>query len=104
MKYVIVNNKEYDYDEIENEELLLFSVPENINIDNELLKKYLDEINIKCELTTYNIKVYNFKNKVSYVTDIYNILSNNVLMPYKRNDFIKWMEKYNIFQLPCEIL
>lgn len=102
MKYIIVNNQEWNYDDLESQEFLLLSMPDSITINSDLISRYLDERNIKYEFTKYGgWNILNDKGKFKYNTWISRFFEFD---DDERKDLLKWLEQFGVCSLPFEML
>lgn len=108
-KYFIQNNKEWDYDELVKNEILLFSVPDDFEFSLELVEEYLDFIELLHERNSYggiNILKNNKKKTFLYNIYLYRLMEQNIgeKGKHKPIDFIKWLEQFGVKQLEYKLI
>lgn len=109
MKYVIINNKDWDYDDLVQEELLLFSVPDGFNFTDEVLLEYFrDECKYPCIIEKGWVKVHIPKGGAApYWFKIESVLdfdqNHDLRIRGHRQKFIDWLKKYDVHQLDFEL-
>jgi hypothetical protein len=97
MKYFIYHNLEMDYDDVETDEVLLFSAPENFEFSHELSKRYQEEVlGMECRLVN-EYPFVEIRNKgYWYDGNIRRIMERD---ENHRNQLVEWLKQFGIEKL-----
>jgi hypothetical protein len=103
MKYLIKYNEEWHYDELESNEFLLFSAPDDFEFTKELLKQYLEERGEYCELEDYCVNIKQGKYGYRYcISDMLDFESKK--RKFIRQEFIDWLKQFDVQLLQMELI
>ena len=98
MKYFMVNNKEWDWDELDKDETLFFSAPYNFEFTPELSKQYQESIGKKTRVNE-QYPYIEVEGDYWYDGDIRRIMGQD---NEERKKLIEWLKQFGFVKLEYE--
>lgn len=99
MKYIVINNLEFYYDDLEKNEILLFSAPDEFQFTTELAKKFWDSTGLEYRIREEHYIEIKVSTRKWIAGGIADLVEND---DDYRKQFFEWLKQMDVVLLPFE--